>query len=71
MEAEDPTFQALEDFGVELIGSGHQDSLEIEKKLQDVRLERDDLEKAWKQREKMLNQCLEFQVQQIYGTEPQ
>ncbi|EPQ17489.1 Spectrin alpha chain, erythrocyte [Myotis brandtii] len=62
MEAEAPTFQALEDFGAELIGSGHRDSPDIEKKLQAVRQERDDLEKAWEQREKMLNQCLEYQL---------
>ena len=67
MEAEAPTFQALEDFGVELIGSGHCNSPKIEEKLQAVRLERDDLEKAWNQRKKMLDQCLEFQVQQIYS----
>ena len=67
MEAEAPTFQALEDFGVELTGSGHCNSPKIEEKLQAVRLERDDLEKAWNQRKKMLDQCLEFQVQQIYS----
>lgn len=67
MEAEAPAFQALEDFGAELIDSGHRDIPEIGKKLQAVRQERDDLEKAWEQREKMLNQCLEYQVQQIYS----
>lgn len=65
MQAEAPTFQALEDFGAELIGSGHYASPEIEEKLQVVRLERDYLEKAWEQRKKMLDQCLELQVQQI------
>lgn len=67
MEAEAPTFQDLEDFGAELIDSGHRDSPEIDKKLQAVRQERDDLEKAWEQRKKMLNQCLEYQVQLIYN----
>ncbi|XP_045697382.1 spectrin alpha chain, erythrocytic 1 [Phyllostomus hastatus] len=62
MEAEDPTFQALEDFGVELIGSGHRNSPKIKEKLQAVRLERDYLEKAWNQRKKLLDQCLEFQL---------
>ncbi|XP_066111276.1 spectrin alpha chain, erythrocytic 1 [Saccopteryx bilineata] len=62
MEAEAPTFQALEDFGVELIDSGHHNSPKIEEKLQSVRQERDDLEEAWKQRKKMLDQCLEFQL---------
>ncbi|XP_036895269.1 spectrin alpha chain, erythrocytic 1 isoform X2 [Sturnira hondurensis] len=62
MEAEAPTFQALEDFGVELIGSGHRNSSKIEEKLQTVRLQRDYLEKAWNQRKKMLDQCLEFQL---------
>ncbi|XP_004688413.1 PREDICTED: spectrin alpha chain, erythrocytic 1 isoform X1 [Condylura cristata] len=62
MEAEAPTFQALEDFGTELIGSGHRASPEIEGKLQAVRLERDGLEKAWEQRKKMLDQCLELQL---------
>ncbi|XP_074246098.1 spectrin alpha chain, erythrocytic 1 isoform X2 [Saimiri boliviensis] len=62
MEAEAPSFQALEDFGAELIDSGHRASPEIEKKLQAVRLERDDLEKAWEQRKKFLDQCLELQM---------
>uniref|UniRef100_A0A2K5UN69 Spectrin alpha chain, erythrocytic 1 n=1 Tax=Macaca fascicularis TaxID=9541 RepID=A0A2K5UN69_MACFA len=62
MEAEAPTFQALEDFGAELIDSEHRASPEIEKKLQAVRLERDDLEKAWEQRKKILDQCLELQM---------
>lgn len=65
MQAEAPTFQALEDFGAELTGNGHCASPEIEEKLQAVRIERDDLEKAWEQRKKMLDQCLELQVQQI------
>ncbi|XP_045402991.1 spectrin alpha chain, erythrocytic 1 [Lemur catta] len=65
MEAEAPTFQALEDFGAELIDGGHRASPEIEKKLQDVRLERDDLEKAWEQRKKILDQCLELQLFQV------
>ncbi|KAM7054281.1 spectrin alpha chain, erythrocytic 1 isoform 1-T1 [Molossus nigricans] len=62
MEAEAPTFQALEDFGVELMDSGHRDSPKIEEKLQAVRQGRDDLEKAWEQRMKMLDQCLKFQL---------
>eukprot|EP00069_Balaena_mysticetus_P007680 bmy_19330T0 len=61
MEAEAPTFQALEDFGTDLISSGHRASPEIEEKLQAVKLERDELEKAWEQRKKMLDQCLELQ----------
>ncbi|XP_003795429.1 spectrin alpha chain, erythrocytic 1 [Otolemur garnettii] len=62
IEAEAPTFQALEDFGAKLIDSGHHASPEIEKTLQAVRIERDDLEKAWGQRKKMLDQCLELQL---------
>ncbi|XP_012885962.1 PREDICTED: spectrin alpha chain, erythrocytic 1 [Dipodomys ordii] len=62
MEAEAPTFQALEDFGTELIKSGHRNSPEIANKLQDVQHKRDDLEKAWEQRKKMLGQCLELQL---------
>ncbi|XP_032508870.1 spectrin alpha chain, erythrocytic 1 isoform X1 [Phocoena sinus] len=61
MEAEAPTFQALEDFGTDLISSGHRASPKIEEELQAVKLERDELEKAWKQRKKMLDQCLELQ----------
>ncbi|XP_077012693.1 spectrin alpha chain, erythrocytic 1 [Tamandua tetradactyla] len=60
MEAEAPTFQALEDFGAQLIDSGHRASPEIEKKLQAVRLERHELEKAWEQRKRMLDQCLQL-----------
>uniref|UniRef100_A0A8D0YY41 Spectrin alpha chain, erythrocytic 1 n=1 Tax=Sus scrofa TaxID=9823 RepID=A0A8D0YY41_PIG len=62
IEAEAPTFQVLEDFGRDLISSGHRASPEIEEKLQTVRLERDELEKAWEQRKKMLDQCLELQL---------
>ncbi|XP_006895498.1 PREDICTED: spectrin alpha chain, erythrocytic 1 [Elephantulus edwardii] len=62
MEAEVPAFQALEDFGAELIASDHRDSLEIERKLQDVRQERNDLERAWEQRKKMLDQCLQLKL---------
>ncbi|XP_042537874.1 spectrin alpha chain, erythrocytic 1 [Dipodomys spectabilis] len=62
MEAEAPTFQALADFGTELIKSGHRNSPEIANKLQDVQHKRDDLEKAWEQRKKMLGQCLELQL---------
>ncbi|XP_075396529.1 spectrin alpha chain, erythrocytic 1 isoform X1 [Tenrec ecaudatus] len=62
IQAEAPAFHALEDFGIDLISSGHQAGLEIEKKLQDIRQERDDLEKSWEQRKKMLDQCLEWQL---------
>lgn len=65
MNAKAPTFQDLEDFATELIISGHHASPEIEEKLKAVRIERDDLEKAWEQRKKMLDQCLELQVQEI------
>lgn len=64
MEAEAPTFQALEEFGGELVRSGHRDSPEIQEKLEAVRQEKGDLEKAWDQRKKMLYQCLELQVKQ-------
>uniref|UniRef100_A0A8C7C107 Spectrin alpha chain, erythrocytic 1 n=1 Tax=Neovison vison TaxID=452646 RepID=A0A8C7C107_NEOVI len=62
MEAEAPTFQALEDFGAELISSGHRSSPEIEEKLEEVRLKKDNLEKAWNQRKRILDQCLELQL---------
>ncbi|XP_007530647.2 spectrin alpha chain, erythrocytic 1 [Erinaceus europaeus] len=62
MEAEAPSFQALEDFGADLIGSGHSNSPEIEAKLQAVRLEKAGLEDAWGWRKRMLEQCLELQL---------
>lgn len=65
MEAQAPAFEAFEDFGTDLTISGHRDSPKIEEKLQAVRLERDELESAWEQRQKMLDQCLDFQVLQI------
>lgn len=65
MEAKAPAFQDLEDFGAELIGTEHPASPEIEEKLQAVRLERDDLEKAWEKRKKMLDQCLQWQVEHV------
>lgn len=64
MEAEGPTFQALEDFGAELIRSEHRASPEIEEKLEEIRVKKGDLEKAWEQRKRMLDQCLELQVKQ-------
>ncbi|XP_036058676.1 spectrin alpha chain, erythrocytic 1 [Onychomys torridus] len=62
MEAEDPTFQALEDFGKELIDRDHRNSYEIENTLWDIKLKRDELEKGWENRKKMLDQCLELQL---------
>uniref|UniRef100_A0A8C0TVF4 Spectrin alpha chain, erythrocytic 1 n=1 Tax=Canis lupus familiaris TaxID=9615 RepID=A0A8C0TVF4_CANLF len=62
MEAEGPTFQALEDFGAELIRSEHRASPEIEEKLEEIRVKKGDLEKAWEQRKRMLDQCLELQL---------
>ncbi|CAH6789544.1 spectrin alpha chain, erythrocytic 1 [Phodopus roborovskii] len=62
MKAEDPTFQALEDFGTELIDRGHRNSYEIENTLHDIKLKRDELEKGWENRKKMLDQCLELQL---------
>uniref|UniRef100_G3W7Y5 Spectrin alpha chain, erythrocytic 1 n=1 Tax=Sarcophilus harrisii TaxID=9305 RepID=G3W7Y5_SARHA len=62
MKAEAPAFQALEDFGIDLLSSGHQAGPEIEGKLQFVKAERDDLERSWERRKKMLDQCLDFQL---------
>lgn len=65
MKAEDPTFQALQDFGKELIDKDHRNSYEIENTLWDIKLKRDELEKGWGNRKKMLDQCLELQVQHL------
>uniref|UniRef100_A0A8C9UTX8 Spectrin alpha chain, erythrocytic 1 n=2 Tax=Marmotini TaxID=337730 RepID=A0A8C9UTX8_SPEDA len=62
MEAEAPTFQDLENFGTELIDSVHRNRAEIENKLQDIQLKREDLEKSWEKRKKMLDQCLKLQL---------
>ncbi|XP_052592620.1 spectrin alpha chain, erythrocytic 1 isoform X2 [Peromyscus californicus insignis] len=62
MKAEDPTFQALQDFGKELIDGDHRNSYEIENTLWDIKLKRDELEKGWENRKKMLDQCLELQL---------
>ncbi|XP_028721446.1 spectrin alpha chain, erythrocytic 1 [Peromyscus leucopus] len=62
MKAEDPTFQALQDFGKELIDRDHRNSYEIENTLWDIKLKRDELEKGWENRKKMLDQCLELQL---------
>ncbi|XP_034376138.1 spectrin alpha chain, erythrocytic 1 [Arvicanthis niloticus] len=62
IKREDPTFQALEDFGTELIDGGHRNSHEIENTLEDIKLKREKLEKAWEDRKKMLDQCLELQL---------
>ncbi|KAF7470861.1 spectrin alpha chain erythrocytic 1 [Marmota monax] len=62
MEAEASTFQDLENFGTELIDSVHRNRAEIENKLQDIQLKREDLEKSWEKRKKMLDQCLKLQL---------
>ncbi|XP_028611071.1 spectrin alpha chain, erythrocytic 1 isoform X2 [Grammomys surdaster] len=62
IKREDPTFQALEDFGTELIDGGHRNSHEIENTLQDIKLKREKLENDWENRKKMLDQCLELQL---------
>ncbi|EDL13221.1 spectrin alpha 1 [Mus musculus] len=62
IKREDPTFQALEDFGTELIDSGHRNRREIDNTLQNINSKRDNLEKSWENRKKMLDQCLELQL---------
>ncbi|KAL7672463.1 hypothetical protein ACOME3_007347 [Neoechinorhynchus agilis] len=62
IDARSGPFQSFEEFGNELISSHHYASEEVKKRLGRLQEARDDLEKAWKERQEILDQCLELQL---------
>uniref|UniRef100_A0A7E4VTH7 Spectrin alpha chain n=1 Tax=Panagrellus redivivus TaxID=6233 RepID=A0A7E4VTH7_PANRE len=56
------TFQAFDQFGKQLINSGHYAANDVAKHLQDVENARKRLEDAWVARRQILDQCLELQL---------
>ncbi|KAI0981312.1 hypothetical protein GJ496_007485 [Pomphorhynchus laevis] len=55
-------FQAFEEFGRELVQIDHYAKDEVQSKLDELALTRDELEFAWKERQRILDQCLELQL---------
>jgi spectrin alpha len=62
IEARNGTFQALENYGLNLLQNGHYESPLIKEKLDELNAEREKLEKAWIDRRDVLDQCLELQL---------
>ncbi|KAI6173416.1 Spectrin protein 1 [Aphelenchoides besseyi] len=62
IKARSGTFQAFGQFGDQLIESRHYASDDIRQRMEDVDRARNDLEKAWAERRKILDQCLELQL---------
>uniref|UniRef100_A0A914P3Y4 SH3 domain-containing protein n=3 Tax=Panagrolaimus TaxID=55784 RepID=A0A914P3Y4_9BILA len=62
INARTATFQAFDQFGKQLINSGHYASNDVAKHLKDVEDARRRLEDAWIQRRQILDQCLELQL---------
>lgn len=62
IDARTGTFQAFDQFGQQLLQSGHYASVEIQDKLGNLAEAREDLEKAWIARRMQLDQCLELQL---------
>ncbi|XP_065916481.1 spectrin alpha chain, non-erythrocytic 1-like [Dysidea avara] len=55
-------FQTFESFGLQLLANNHYASTEINEKLQTVKTEKENLERAWNNRKERLKQCLDLQV---------
>jgi spectrin alpha len=62
IDARAGTFQAFEQFGDQLISSRHYASDDIKQRQQDVQQALKNLEDAWVERRKILDQCLELQL---------
>lgn len=62
IDARAGTFQAFELFGQHLLQSNHYASAEVQEKLENMNLARQELEKAWIARRMELDQCLELQL---------
>ncbi|CAG0895460.1 unnamed protein product [Darwinula stevensoni] len=62
IDARAGTFQAFEQFGQQLLHSGHYASAEVQEKLELMNEAHQELEKAWIARRMKLDQCLELQL---------
>jgi spectrin alpha len=62
IDARGGTFQSFEQFGHQLINSRHYASPDVQQRLKDVTEARRQLEQAWINRRKVLDQCLELQL---------
>lgn len=62
IDARAATFQAFEQFGNQLINSRHYASDDVAQRMRDVTDARRQLEEAWVNRRKVLDQCLELQL---------
>ncbi|XP_014681189.1 PREDICTED: spectrin alpha chain, non-erythrocytic 1-like [Priapulus caudatus] len=62
IDARAGTFQAVDMFGQQLLQDEHYASPEVEEKLQEINMAREDLENAWAARRQQLDQCLELQL---------
>lgn len=62
IDARAATFQAFEQFGNQLINSRHYASDDVAQRMRDVTDARRQLEEAWVNRRKILDQCLELQL---------
>uniref|UniRef100_A0A1I8B6Y0 Spectrin alpha chain n=1 Tax=Meloidogyne hapla TaxID=6305 RepID=A0A1I8B6Y0_MELHA len=62
IDARAATFYSFEQFGNQLIRSGHYAADDVRQRMDDVNEARKRLEDAWVQRRKILDQCLELQL---------
>uniref|UniRef100_A0A914M706 Spectrin alpha chain n=1 Tax=Meloidogyne incognita TaxID=6306 RepID=A0A914M706_MELIC len=62
IDARAATFHSFEQFGNQLIRSGHYAAEDVRQRMDDVNEARKRLEDAWVQRRKILDQCLELQL---------
>lgn len=62
IDARATPFQTFEEFGHQLIQTDHYAKEEIQQKLDELIFARDELEFAWKERQRVLDQCLELQL---------
>eukprot|EP00794_Sanderia_malayensis_P015984 gene15984-17594_t len=62
IDSKTPVFEAYEEFAAKLVESQHPAEDEIKEKLEEIRDERDKLEKSWDNRRKILDDCMEEQL---------
>ncbi|ESO09912.1 hypothetical protein HELRODRAFT_156368 [Helobdella robusta] len=62
IDARNGTFQAFELFGNQLLQKNHYAATEVKNKLDELRVARGNLEKAWIERRAKLDQCYELQL---------
>ena len=62
IDARASTFHAFEQFGTQLIRSGHYAADDVRQRMEEVNEARRRLEDAWVERRRILDQCLELQL---------